>query len=128
MAAISTSTLTELGGKYVLDRNASGASSNNNVTGASGVIYMIEIDNEANSSAVYLKIRDAATATPSTATDNGAGTPHYSFIAPAFTKMCYQIPLGAEFATGLTFWCTTSPNVGVTQKARSPVIVKLLTT
>ena len=128
MATVSTSTITELGTKYILDRNIKGTQASADVTGSTGVIYMVEIDNEANSSAVYLKIRDAATATPSTLTANGAGTPHYSFIAPAFTKMCYQIPLGAEFATGLTFWCTTSPNVGVTQKARSPVIVKLLTT
>ena len=128
MAATSTSAITELGGKYILDRNCTGNSATANVTAASGVIYMVEIDNEANSSAVYLKIRDATSATPSTLTANGAGTPHYSFIAPAYTKMCYTIPGGAEFATGLSMWCTTSSVVGTTANASNPVIVKLITT
>ena len=128
MAAISTSTITELGGKYILDRDCKGSSATANVTAATGVIYIVEIDNEANSSAVYLKIRDASSAAPSTLTANGAGTPHYSFIAPAFTKMCYTIPGGAEFSTGLSMWCTTSKAVGSTANASNPVIVKLITT
>tara|TARA_R100001129_G_scaffold179798_1_gene157096 strand:- start:95 stop:481 length:387 start_codon:yes stop_codon:yes gene_type:complete len=128
MPAYSTSTFTELGSKYVLDRDCKGNSSSNNVTGASGVIYILEIDNEANSSTVYVKIRDAASATPSTNTANGNGTPHYSFIAPAFSKMCYTITAGAEFATGLSMWCTTSKLVGSTSSASNPVIIKLITT
>ena len=128
MATVSTSTITELGTKYILDRNIKGTQASADVTGSTGVIYMVEIDNEANSSAVYLKIRDAATATPSTATANGVGTPHYSFIAPAFTKMSYQIPVGAEFTTGLSVWCTTSPTVGVAKNPSKPVIIKLITT
>ena len=128
MAAISTSTITELGGKYILDRDCKGNSATANVTTATGVIYIVEIDNEANSSSVYLKIRDATSASPSISTDNGTGTPHYSFIAPAFTKVCYTIPGGAEFATGLSMWCTTSSAIGTSTNASNPVIVKLITT
>ncbi len=128
MAANSTSTFTELGSKYVLDRDCEGNSSSNNVTSGAGVIYIVEIDNEANSSTVYVKIRDAASASPSTSTANGNGTPHYSFIAPPFSKMCYTITAGAEFATGLSMWCTTSKIVGSTSSASNPVIVKLITT
>ena len=50
MAATSTSSITELGGKYVLDRECgvtNGAYTN--VTGATGSIFMIQINNEANS-------------------------------------------------------------------------------
>ena len=128
MAATSTSTITELGSKFILDRDCKGNTATVNVTGLSGIIYMVEVDNESNSRSVYLKIRDAATATPATSTTNGAGTPHYSFFAPAFTKVCYLIPGGAEFATGLSMWWTTAKAVGATFSAPNPVIVKLLTT
>ena len=97
MAATSTSSITELGGKYVLDRDCSGSNgATENVTGGSGSIYLVQINNEANSSASYLKIRDNASATPATNTANGAGTPHFSFKAPAYTKITYAIPAGNE--------------------------------
>jgi|TARA_R100000030_G_scaffold87808_1_gene71631 hypothetical protein len=128
MAASSTSTITELGSKYILDRDCKGNAVSANVTGGTGVIYIVEIDNEANSETVYLKLKDATTATPTTTTANGAGTPNYSFIAPAFSKACYTITAGAEFTQGLTMWCTTSSAVGSATSARNPVIVKLITT
>ena len=72
MAATSTSTITELGSKFILDRDCKGNTATVNVTGLSGIIYMVEVDNESNSRSVYLKIRDAATATPATSTTNVA--------------------------------------------------------
>lgn len=128
MPAASTSTFTELGSKYVLDRDTKGANPTSDITGGTGVIYMVEIDNEANSTTVYLKIRDATSATPLTTTANGAGTPHYSFIAPAYTKINYVIPNGAEFVNGLSMWCTTGTAVGTDADPGSAVIVKLITT
>ena len=126
MSASSKSSLTELGGKYVLDMQASGSTASTNVTSSSGIIYQVEIDNEQNGSAVYLKIRDNASATPSTLTSDGAGTPHYSFVAPAFTRICYTISTGAPFDAGLSMWCSTSKSVGSTSSASNPVIVKLI--
>ena len=83
MAATSTSSITELGGKYVLERDCTGANgATPNVTGAAGIIYMVQINNEANSTPSYLKIRDNTAATPATTTANGVGTPHFSFKAP----------------------------------------------
>ena len=128
MAASSTSTYTELGSKYVVDRNCIGSQASVNVTGSTGVIYLVEVDNEANSHAVYLKIRDATTATSSTSTANGAGTPDYSFKVPAFTQTCFTMPSGVAFTTGLSMWCTTSAAVGTTASPTNPVIVKLITT
>jgi hypothetical protein len=127
MAATSTSSITELGGKYVLDRDCTGANgSTNNVTGAAGIIYMVEIDNEANSTASYLKIRDNASATLATTTANGAGTPHFMFKAPAYSKICYVIPGGAAFTAGLSMWCVTGTAVGNQTDPTSDVIVKLI--
>jgi len=128
MSASSTSTFTELGSKYVLDRDCKGTSATVNVTASTGVIYMVEIDNEANSSAVYLKIRDATSATPSTTASGGAGTPDYSFRAPAYTRICFSMPSGIAFTAGLSMWCTTAAAVGTASDAENAVIVKLLTT
>ena len=130
MASVTTSALTELGGKYVLNRDAKGhdndiADQKNALTG-SGTIYSIEVDNEANSSTVYLKIRDNTDFQPSVSTANGAGTPDYSFIAPAFTKMCFSFPAGLAIASGLSYWVTTSAAVGTSANASSAVIVKIL--
>ena len=130
MASVTTSALTELGGKFVLNRSAKGGdndiASQKNVMTGSGTIYLIEIDNEANSVPVYLKIVDGTNATPSTSTANGAGTPDYSFKAPAFDKMCFSFPAGVALSTGLTYWVTTGPNVGTDTNATSNVIVKIL--
>ena len=127
MAATSTSSITELGGKYVLDRDCSGSNgATENVTGGSGSIYLVQINNEANSSASYLKIRDNASATPATTTANGAGTPHFSFKAPAYTKITYAIPGGAAFTAGLSMWCVTSTAVGNETDPSEAVIVKLI--
>lgn len=130
MASVTTSALTELGGKYVLNRDAKGhdndiADQKNALTG-SGTIYLIEVDNEANSSTVYLKIRDNTDFQPSVSTANGAGTPDYSFIVPAFTKMCYSFPAGLALSTGLSYWVTTGAAAGTSANATSAVIVKIL--
>ena len=127
MAATSTSSITELGGKYVLDRSCSGGNgATANVTGGTGSIFMVQINNEANSTASYLKIRDNAAATPATTTANGAGTPHFSFKAPAYKKITYAIPGGAAFTAGLSMWCVTGTAVGDQVNASSAVIVKLI--
>ena len=109
MASVTTTALTELGGKYVLNRSAKGTDQDSvdqrNALTGSGTIYMIEIDNEANSSAVYLKIVDGTTATPSTSTANGAGL---------------------ALSTGLSYWVTTSAAVGSQANATSDVIVRIL--
>jgi len=126
MASVTTSALTELGGKFVLNRDASGANPSLNALSGSGTIYMIEIDNEANSSAVYLKIADGTSASPSNSTANGSGTPDYTFIAPSFSKICYSVPAGIALSTGLTYWVTTSTVVGVSVDPTNDVIVRML--
>ena len=47
---------------------------------------------------------------------------------PAFTQTCFTMPSGVAFTAGLSMWCTTSAEVGVTQNPINPVIVKLITT
>ena len=126
--ATSTSSITEIGGKYVLDRSCTGANgATANVTGATGSIFMVQINNEANSTPVYLKIRDNTSASPGTTTANGTGTPHFTFKAPAYKKITYSIPGGAALSAGLSMWCVTGSAVGNQTDAASSVIVKLIT-
>ena len=128
-SATSTSSITELGGKYILDRSCTGnPGATTNVTGGTGSIFMVQINNEANATDSYLKIRDNATANPATTTANGAGTPDFMFKAPAYTKITYAIPGGAAFGAGLSMWCVASSTVGNQVDPSSTVIVKLITT
>tara|TARA_R100001594_G_scaffold135822_1_gene177824 strand:- start:1888 stop:2274 length:387 start_codon:yes stop_codon:yes gene_type:complete len=126
MASVTTSALTELGGKFVLNRAVAAGNASLNALSGGGTIYLIEIDNEANSSAMYLKIADGTSATPSNGATNGAGTPDYTFIAPAYTKMCYSVPGGIALSTGLSYWVTSSTSVGTTTEPPKDVIVKML--
>jgi hypothetical protein len=130
MASVTTSALTELGGKFVLNRSAKGSAqsitSQKNVLTGSGTIYLIEVDNEANSSAAYLKIVDGTTADPSVTTTNGSGTADHSFVVPSYSKMCYAFPSGLALSTGLTYWVTTGSSVGSNANTNSDVIVKIL--
>jgi len=125
--AVLTAAFTVLGGKLIVDLDCDGGAPTDNVTGAtSGSIFMVEINNEANSAAVYLKIRDASSATVGTTTANGAGTPHLMFYAPAYTKISYLNIDGHAFTAGVSMWCTTAAAVGTTTNPSNDVIVKLV--
>lgn len=127
MASLTTSTISALGGKLVVDIALSASNSNDNVTTAtSGRIYMCQIDNTANSDAFYVKIRDAASASPSTNTVNGTGTPHIMFQCPARKKVTYAIPGGHAYTAGVSVWGGISTTVGDTSASTSDVIVKLV--
>ena len=124
MAVTKTTTITALAGNLVVDFVAN-ATSENNVTGnTSGVFYLIDIDNTANASTfAYVKIRDAASATPSNAT---TGVPTWQFVAPPATKISYAFTDGQEYSAGLSMWCTTSTAQGNTSSPGSAVVVKLV--
>jgi len=127
MASSTTSSITALGGKIVIDLAVSASTANGNVTSAtSGRIYMVQIDNTTNSATFYFKIRDAASATPNTTTSNGAGTPHLMFACPAYQKVTYAIPDGHAYAAGVSIWGTTSVTIGDTTPATNDVIIKLV--
>jgi hypothetical protein len=127
MASLTTSTISALGGKLVVDISISGGNPNNNVTSAtSGRIYLAQIDNTANSSAVYVKIRDNASASPGTSTANGTGTPHMMLFCGAYKKISYAIPGGYPYTAGVSIWCPTSATVGNTTEPSNDVIVKLV--
>jgi len=95
------------------------ATPNNNVTGAAGVLYLVDIDNTANAAATFLKIYDAASPTVGTT----AAT--YVIRVAATTRRSIAIVEGFEF-TALSFAAvTTAAEAGVTSPS-SPVVVRML--
>ena len=125
MASVTTTALTELGGKYVLNRSAKGTDQDSvdqrNALTGSGTIYMIEIDNE------EVPILDgSAKVFIEKILSSGIDVSDFSFRAPAFEKMCYAFPAGLALSTGLSYWVTTSAAVGSQANATSDVIVRIL--
>jgi hypothetical protein len=128
MASTTISTISALGGKLVVDLavGSNDQTVNNNATAAtSGSIYLVEIDNP-NSTSFFLKIRDNASATPSTSAANGAGTPNLMLYCPARQNVSYAIPGGFAYSAGVSFWGTTSATVGTVTAPTNSVVVKLV--
>jgi len=100
MAVTVTNQLNPLASKLVQDTAATNEAQDN-TTGASGTLYMVEIDNSSYSTAVYLKLADA--------TDATAGTTAATLVllCPASVKRSYVFPEGIAFGSGFCHWCVT---------------------
>ena len=101
MAVTVTNQSNPLGAKIVQDSDCD-ATAVDNTTGASGTLYMVEVDNTSYSTAVYFKLADTANATAGTT----AAT--MVFFCPASAKRSYVFPEGIAFGTGFSHWCTTA--------------------
>tara|TARA_R110002012_G_scaffold18824_6_gene68783 strand:+ start:1968 stop:2354 length:387 start_codon:yes stop_codon:yes gene_type:complete len=117
-----------LGTLLVTDTEANGTAEEN-ATGATGIIYSVQIDNTLNTAGVYVKIADNAMA----GTTSQDQAPHYVYYAPAGETVTYACPGGSAYATALSFWCTTvkASFHGVNETQTDPlsnVNVKILTT
>jgi hypothetical protein len=109
-----------VGSKLIVETTA-GATSNNAVTGASGVIYHIHIDNSANSdNAAYLKIYDNASPVV------GTTSPDYIVKMPVNQSSGIVIPDGLPF-NYLSFAVVISAGTAGTTSPTNPVIVKMVT-
>lgn len=118
MASSKIDTITALGGKLVTDLALSN-STQNNVTGGAGTLYMITADNTANTSEVYLKLVDA--------NSGGHGVePNWQFPLPASTKLSFVIPGGSAFSA-LSIWCTTAAATSNNSGPSSDVVVSIIT-
>jgi len=90
-----------------------------NVTGTSGVLYMLDVDNP-NAAAVYLKVFD------NVAPDISADPADWVFKVPASTRRSMAIPLGLAF-TALSFAVTANAAEGDITDPTSGVLVRLVT-
>ena len=90
---------------------------NANFTGSTGTLFMIQIDNTANSSASFVKLVDATSATV------GTTAPTMILAVPASVQRSFLMPKGIVFSAGFTLFCTTSAGTAGTTSPSSAVDV-----
>lgn len=97
--------------------------SNDDITGGStGNLQQVDIDNSNNlDTAVYVKLADAASATP------GTTEPNWIFRAPAGQRTSYTCLGASPFSTGLCLWCSTEAGKTSTTNPSGTVAVRILT-
>ena len=100
MAVTVTNQSNPLAVKLVQDDAATNTAVDN-TTGASGTLYMVEIDNTGLAAAVYFKLANATSATA------GTTAAAMVFLCPASAKRSYVFPEGIAFSSGFSHWCTT---------------------
>ena len=120
MAVTVTNQSNPLGSKLVQDTAATN-SAVDNATGASGTLYMVEIDNSSYSTIVYLKIANATSATA------GTTAAAMVFLCPASVKRSYVFPEGIAFSAGFSHWCTTGETESNTTAPSTPPTVRYVT-
>jgi len=109
-----------VGTKLVKNTDAN-ATASTNVTGTSGTIYMIDVDNTGNPADVaYLKIYDAATPVV------GTTDPDFIFKIPVNQRRQIVVPDGLDF-TILSFAVVTVAGTPGIVAPSNPVIVQLVT-
>lgn len=120
MAVSTRAAVTELGGVLVTaySVDSDGAA---NVTGnSSGSIYLIDIDNRENDSAVYLKIKDHASSV-------GAGqTADMMFRGSPGVVTSYVFEAGVAYAAGVSIWCAMLAVVANATNPTNPVTVSIV--
>jgi hypothetical protein len=95
----------------------------NNVTGTSGKIYTVEIDNTANpATPVYLKLYDHL------APAIGSTPPDWEFRCEAGGRFSCGVPVGMAFLLGLSMACVLEAGTVGSTDPVNPVIVRLATT
>lgn len=106
--------------KLIVDTDADGTAENN-MTGTTGSIYMIDVDNSANGAASYLKLYDAAAPTI------GTTAPDWIFKIAASTRSVIGCPGGLAFGTAISMACVTAGGTAGTTNPTSNVIARLMT-
>jgi hypothetical protein len=104
-------------GTKVVKIQAPNNSADANITGAAGTLYMLQIDNTANSSSMYFKLVDANAATV------GTTSPDFVLRVRASTKTTFVIPGGLVFSTGFTAFCVSTGGTAGTSSPSSAVVV-----
>lgn len=90
-----------------------------NVTGASGFLYSVSINNSSGS-AVHVKLSDGS------APELGTTAPQWIFKCHTQETFKVEIPGGMEFTTGLNLWTTLLPASNDTTVPAGTVTVTLI--
>ena len=119
MAVTVTNQSNPLASKIVQDTAASNTAVDN-TTGASGVLYLVEVDNTSYGAVVYFKLADSANATA------GTTAADMVFRCAASVKRSYVFPEGVAFSNGFSHWCVTGAGESNTS-APGTVVVRYVT-
>jgi hypothetical protein len=103
MAVTVTNQSNPIGSRLVNDSDVTSTAADN-TTGTTGTLYMVEVDNTANSGIVYFKMADSTDATGGGASGTAATL---VLMVPGSTKMSYVFPTGIAFSAGFSHWCVT---------------------
>ena len=118
---LSVSTQVSPVGTKLIKQNDADENANNDVTGTSGTIYMIELDNSGNpTETVYLKIYDSAAPTI------GTTAPNIIVPAPANQRVTLASPEGLAF-TNLSFCVVTTAGTAGSTGPSNTVSVNMIT-
>ena len=120
MALSVSDQVSPVGSKLIVDTDAN-ATARNDVTGTSGTIYQVDVDNEANSdNPVYFKIYDNASPTV------GTTSPDHIFKVLVNQRRNIAIPEGLDF-TNLSYCAVVSGGTAGTTAPTSAVVVRMVT-
>lgn len=104
-----------------MEQTTATAVADDNVTGSPDTLYLLDVDNTANGSAVFVKFWDnAAPVVGTTAAD-------YVYKVPASVRRQWVITQGVAFAVAISFACVTGAAEANTTSPGNPVIVRLAT-
>ena len=120
MAVTVTNQSNPLASKLVQDTAAT-STAVDNTTGASGTLYMVEIDNSNYGTIVYFKLANATSATA------GTTAAAMVFLCPASVKRSYVFPEGIAFSSGFSHWCTTESAESNTDAPSTKPTVRYIT-
>tara|TARA_R110002110_G_scaffold144795_2_gene334127 strand:+ start:831 stop:1199 length:369 start_codon:yes stop_codon:yes gene_type:complete len=107
------------GDRYVVQTSAT-ATPDNAVAGAAGILLQVDIDNTANTDAVYVKLWNHAGPTV------GTTAPEWVFKCPASVRRIFSCTPGSNFATNLSLACVTTGGTAGTTSPTNAVTVRLL--
>lgn len=116
--AVSNLTITSLASSLFQDTaNTNGAIV---VKGSSGTIYVIEVDNTALASIVYVKLYDTAAAVTV-----GTTVPDWVFKITASVNQVFTFVPGEAFSNGLQVACVTAGGTAGTSAPATPPTVRI---
>tara|TARA_R110002020_G_scaffold19780_5_gene67939 strand:- start:1091 stop:1459 length:369 start_codon:yes stop_codon:yes gene_type:complete len=107
------------GDLYVVQTSAT-ATPDNAVAGGAGVLFQVDIDNTANTDAVYVKLYNNASPTI------GSTPPEWVLKCPASVRRVFSCTPGSIFATNLSLACVTTGGTAGTASPTNAVAVRLL--
>lgn len=97
------------------------------LNGAGGTLYMLQVDNTANTEITYVKIREGTGSGGGGTIQVGTDDPTWIFGVPASVTRTFAVPNGVAFPGVLGFWAVKEAGTaGITSPDNSTVVCLLV--